>query len=61
MHGCYLGSLCVGGPFFEQKLEIERCMQVKTEMKRKVRKEPVGGSKKRREVGNASPLVIDKD
>ena len=31
-------------------------MQVKTEMKRKVGKEPEGGSKKRKEVGNESPL-----
>jgi hypothetical protein len=34
----------------------QRCMQVKTEMKRKVRKESGGGSKKRKEVGNESPL-----
>ena len=31
-------------------------MQVKTEMKRKVGKEPEGGSKKLKEVGNESPL-----
>ena len=33
-----------------------QCMQVKTEMKRKVGKESEGGSKKRKEVGNESPL-----
>ena len=32
-------------------------MQVKTEMKRKVGKEPEGRSKKRKEVGNESPLA----
>ena len=32
-------------------------MQVKTEMKRKVGKDPGGGSKKRKEVGNESPLA----
>jgi hypothetical protein len=32
-------------------------MQVKTEMKRKVGKEPQGGSKKRKEVANESPLA----
>ena len=32
-------------------------MQVKTEMKRKVGKDPAGGSKKRKEVGNESPLA----
>jgi hypothetical protein len=31
-------------------------MQVNTEMKRKVRKEPEGGSKKRKEVGNDNSL-----
>ena len=43
----------------EQKIEqtkIEQiCMQVKTEMMRKVGKDPGGGSKKRPEVGNESP------
>ena len=34
-----------------------QCMQVKTEMKRKVGKESEGGSKKRNEVGNESPLT----
>jgi hypothetical protein len=32
-------------------------MQVKTAMKRKVGKEPAGGSKKRKEVGNELPLA----
>jgi hypothetical protein len=32
-------------------------MEEKTEMKRKVGKEPEGGSKKRRTVGNESPLA----
>ena len=32
-------------------------MQVMTEMKHKVGQEPKGGSKKRKEVGNESPLV----
>jgi hypothetical protein len=36
-------------------------MQVKTEMKRKVGKEPEGGSKKRKEVGNESPLGFDEE
>jgi hypothetical protein len=35
----------------------QRCMQVKTEMKRKVGKDPEGGSKKRKELGNESPLA----
>ena len=37
--------------------EEQRCMHLKTEMKRKVGKEPEGGSKKRKEVGNESPLA----
>ena len=32
-------------------------MHVKTEMKRKLGREPEGGSKKRKEVGNESPLL----
>jgi hypothetical protein len=32
-------------------------MQVKTAIKRKVRKEPAGGSKKRKQLGNESPLA----
>ena len=32
-------------------------MHLKTEMKQKVGKEPEGGSKKRKEVGNESPLA----
>jgi len=32
-------------------------MQVKTAMKRKVGKEPAGGSKKRKELGNELPLA----
>ena len=35
----------------------ERFIQVKTEMKRKVGKEPEGGSKKPKEVENESPLA----
>ena len=33
-------------------------MQVNTEMKRKVGKEPEGGSKKRKEVGNDNSLTL---
>ena len=36
----------------------KRCIQVKTEMKHKVGKEPGGGNKKRKEVGNESPLQL---
>jgi hypothetical protein len=51
----------MGGKQGRAKLEHtkkeQRCMQVKTEMKRKVGKDPEGGSKKRKEVGNGSSLV----
>ena len=44
----------------EHKLEsaTERCKEVKTEMKRKVGKEPEGGGQKSKEVGNESHLRI---
>jgi len=40
----------------EQTRIEQRCMQVKTEMKHTVGKDPEGGNKKRKEVGYESPL-----
>ncbi len=46
------------GPAKIEQAKIEQiCMQVKTEMMRKVGKDPGGGSKKREEVGSESPLA----
>ena len=41
----------------EQTKIEQRCMQVKTQMKCKVGKDPEGGNKKRKEVGNESSLT----
>ncbi len=51
-----------GGQKLRAKIEAarvcrQRCMQVKTEMKHMVGKEPEGGSKLRKEVGNESHLT----
>jgi hypothetical protein len=48
-------SSSANNSFFSSIAE-QRCILVKNEMKCKVGKEPEGGSKKRKEVGNESPL-----
>ena len=54
-------TLCVG--YFKEmggkkgRVKMEkRCVEVKTEMKHQGGKDPEGGIKKRKEVGNESPL-----